>query len=135
MSTRIATIISIASMILLGAYVAWVYPSLPDPMPTHWNTAGQVDDYTAKSVGAPLIAGIPLFIFVVFKLIPVISPRGFRTESFTGVVNILMTASVVFGCIIGVGVLRAASDANIDITRGNNTMRILHELDLRPPLS
>lgn len=116
MSTRIATIISIASMVLIGAYAAWIYPSLPDPMPTHWNAAGQADDYTAKAIGAPLLAAIPLFIFIVFKLIPVISPRGFRTESFSNVLNILMTASVVFGCIIGIAALRAARDSSADIT-------------------
>jgi uncharacterized membrane protein len=116
MSTRVANILSIVSMVLTGAYVAWIYPSLPDPMPTHWNAAGQVDDVTTKAVGAPLLAAIPLFIFIVFKLIPVISPRGFRTESFTNVLNILMTATVLFGCVITVGVVHAARDASVDIS-------------------
>jgi len=115
MSNRIANIISIVSMVLIGAYVAWIYPSLPDPMPTHWNAAGQVDDFTAKAIGAPLIAATPLFIFIVFKLIPVVSPRGFRTESFTNVLNILMTALVVFSCVIATGVFRAAVDASVNI--------------------
>jgi uncharacterized membrane protein len=116
MSTRIANIISIIGIVLLGAYVAWLYPDLPDPMPTHWNAAGQVDDYTAKAIGAPLIAAIPIISFIIFKLIPVISPRGFRTESFRDTLNILMTATVVFGCVIGVGVMRAAQDASVDIS-------------------
>ncbi len=116
MSTRMANIVSIISILALGAYIAWIYPGLPDPMPTHWNAAGEVDDYTAKAVGAPLLVGIPLFVFAVFKLIPVVSPRGFRTESFTGVLNILMTASVVFACVIGVGVIRAAQDPSVDMS-------------------
>ena len=116
MSTRIANIISIIGIIALGAYVAWMYPGLPDPMPTHWNAAGEVDDYTAKAIGAPLIVGIPVFSFLIFKLIPVISPRGFRTESFTGTLNILMVATVVFGSVIGVGAIRAARDTSIDIS-------------------
>jgi uncharacterized membrane protein len=116
MSTRIANIISIVGIIMLGAYIAWLYPGLPDPMPTHWNAAGEVDDYTAKALGAPLLMLIPLFTFVIFKLIPVMSPRGFRTETFTGTLNTIMTASVVFGCIIGIGVIRATRDASIDIS-------------------
>ena len=116
MSTHIANIISIIGIIALGAYVAWMYPGLPDPMPTHWNAAGEVDDYTAKAIGAPLIVGIPVFSFLIFKLIPVISPRGFRTESFTGTLNILMVATVVFGSVIGVGAIRAARDTSIDIS-------------------
>ena len=116
MSTRIANIISIVGIIGLGAYIAWLYPGLPDPMPTHWNAAGEVDDYTAKAIGAPLLVLIPLFIFLIFKLIPVMSPRGFRTETFTGTLNTIMTASVVFGCIIGIGVIHASRDASVDIS-------------------
>lgn len=116
MTTRNANIISIAGILALGVYIAWSYAGLPDPLPTHWNAAGQVDDYTAKAVGAPLLVGIPVFVFVVFKLIPVISPRGFRTESFAGVLNILMTASVVFACVIGIGVIRAAQDPSVNMS-------------------
>ena len=115
MSTRIANILSLLGMAATGAYVAWIYPSLPDPMPTHWNATGQVDDFTAKVFGAPLLVAIPLFIFIVFKLIPIISPRGFRTESFANVFNILMTASVLFGCVIGFGVARAALDPGLNM--------------------
>ena len=103
MSTRVANIISIVGIIVLGAYIAWLYPGLPDPMPTHWNAAGEVDDYTSKAIGAPLLVAIPIFVFVIFKLIPVMSPRGFRTESFSGTLNVIMTATVLFSCIIGIG--------------------------------
>ena len=111
MSTRVANIICILGVIGLGAYIAWVFPALPDPMPTHWNAAGQPDDYTAKSAGAAILAAVPLFVMLIFKIIPAISPHGFRTESFTGVLNNLMTASVVFSCVISVAAIRAALGA------------------------
>ena len=116
MNTRIANLISLVSIVLLAAYVAWMYPSLPDPMPTHWDAAGQANDYMAKPWGAAVLAAIPVFMFVIFKLIPVISPRGFRTESFTEVLNILMTASVLFGSIIGIVSIQAALGANFNIS-------------------
>ena len=116
MSTRIANIISIVGIVLLGAYVLWMYPGLPDPMPTHWNAAGEVDDYSPKPIGAAIIAGIPVLSFLIFKLIPVISPRGFRTESFTGTLNIIMVATVMFGCVLGVGLIRASHDASLNIS-------------------
>jgi uncharacterized membrane protein len=116
MSTRLANIISLIGIVILGAYVAWLYPSLPDPMPTHWNAAGEVDDYSSKPVGTAIIAGIPVFTFLIFKIIPVISPRGFRTESFAGVLNILMTASVVFSAIVGVVAIRGALDESVNIS-------------------
>jgi uncharacterized membrane protein len=116
MSTRIANIICLIGIVAFGAYVAWMYPGLPDPMPTHWNAAGEVDDYSSKQFGAAIIGLVPVFSFAIFKLIPVISPRGYRTESFSGVLNILMTATVVFSCIIGVGVILAARDPGVNIS-------------------
>jgi len=116
MGTRIANIICIVGMIALAVYVAVMYPGLPDPMPTHWNAMGQADDYMPKQTGAAVLGAVPLFIFVIFKIIPVISPHGFRTESFTDVLNILMTVSVVFGCIIGVAAIQSAHGAEFNIS-------------------
>ena len=116
MTTRIANIISILSIVALAAYIALMYSGLPDPMPTHWNAAGEVDGYSSKPVGAAIIASIPVLSFVIFKLIPVISPRGFRTESFTGTLNIIMVATVLFGCVLGVGLVRASHDTSINIS-------------------
>ena len=116
MSTRVANIICIIGIVGLAAYIALVYASLPDPMPTHWNAAGQPDDYTAKSAGAAILAAVPLFVMLIFKVIPVISPHGFRTESFTGVLNNLMTASVVFGCVVSVAAIRAALGAEHNVS-------------------
>jgi len=116
MTTRIANIISIAGFVALAAYTALMYSGLPDPMPTHWNAAGEANDYMSRPAGTAVLAGVPLFIFAIFKLIPVISPRGFRTESFTGVLNILMVASVMFGCVISVAAIQAALGADFNIS-------------------
>ncbi len=116
MNTRIANIISILGIVALGAFLAVMYPSLPDPMPTHWNAAGEVDDYLSKPGGVATFMAIPVFMFILFKLIPVISPRGFRTESFTGVLNILMTTAVVFGCVIAVGAVRAGLGSDFEMS-------------------
>ena len=116
MSTRLANIISLIGIVVLAAYVAWMYPALPDPMPTHWNAAGEVDDYSSKLWGTLIIGSMPILTFLLFKIIPVISPRGFRTESFTGTLNILMAAMVFFSCIVGIAAIRGAHDATINIS-------------------
>ena len=116
MSTRVANIICFAGIAGLAVYIALSYAMLPDPMPTHWNAAGQADDYTTKSVGAAILAGVPLFVMLIFKVIPAISPHGFRTESFKGVLNSLMTASVIFGCVVSAAAIRAALGAEHNIS-------------------
>ena len=37
MNTRIANIISIIGIAALGVFLAVMYSSMPDPLPTHWN--------------------------------------------------------------------------------------------------
>lgn len=45
-----ATVVSTA--VIVSALVAFEYPQLPDPMPVHWNAAGEPDGFRPKSMGA-----------------------------------------------------------------------------------
>lgn len=45
-----ATVVSTA--VIVAALVAFEYPRLPDPMPVHWNAAGEPDGFRPKSMGA-----------------------------------------------------------------------------------
>jgi len=38
---------SILIIIILFVISAYVYPTLSDQIPTHWNAAGEVDDWSA----------------------------------------------------------------------------------------
>lgn len=44
-----ATVASTA--VMLAVLVTFYYPQLPDPMPVHWNAAGQPDNFEPKSLG------------------------------------------------------------------------------------
>ncbi|NNF66805.1 MAG: SdpI family protein [Gammaproteobacteria bacterium] len=96
------------------ALVAYFYGDLPDPLPTHWNAAGKVDGYTPKPWGAWIFPLITLGMYLLFKIIPWISPRGFRMESFIKIVDILKLTLVLFMFVIGVTVLFAARGAPFD---------------------
>ena len=85
------------------AVAAYLYPDLPDQIPTHWNIEGEVDDYTAKPWGVAIMPLAAIFVFVVMRLIPVISPKGFRTDSFMDVVNVFTV--VIVGFMSGVAIL------------------------------
>ncbi|MEM8758613.1 MAG: SdpI family protein [Planctomycetota bacterium] len=101
MSRKFANIVSL--LLVAGAILASVlaYPNLPEQVPTHWNAAGEIDGYsgrlTAAIMGPALAAGILLLMW----LIPVISPRGFRTDSFQNVVNVIQVMLVAF--MVGMG--------------------------------
>lgn len=117
MKTKTADILSLLALAAAVLVAIVMYPSLPDQIPTHWNVAGEVDDYTAKPWGVvilPLAAGCS---WLLFKIIPLISPKGFRTDEFQGVVNVFQVAMVVLLSLIAVLVLLAAADI-VDLVAG-----------------
>lgn len=74
--------INILLIVMSFVLVIIMYDKLPDPMPTHWNIAGEADDFMAKPWGAFMGPLMMIGIYLMFLIIPVISPKGFRIESF-----------------------------------------------------
>lgn len=104
--------------LFIGAVVAvavYLYPVLPEQIPTHWNIKGEVDDYTAKPWGVLILPLAAVITFVVMRLIPIISPKGFRTDEFKGVVNVFTVAMVGFMSGVAILVLLEANGQNVHI--------------------
>lgn len=116
MNRRLADSLSILLVLFAFGFAAWMYPSLPEEIPTHWNAAGEVDDYTRKPLGVFVLPLTALGVFVLMKLIPVISPKGFRTDTFLDVVALFQFVLVAFMVAIGVVTLLYAAGADIDMT-------------------
>ncbi len=106
--------VCLAVVVLHFALVGFFYSDLPDPLPTHWNAQGEIDGYTPKPWGAWLFPLITLGMYLLFKIIPWISPQGFRMESFIKVVDILKQTLVLFMFVIGVTVVFAAQGKPFD---------------------
>lgn len=105
---RMSDVLGLLLVLAAFALVATQYPSLPDPMPTHWNAAGRVDGWMPKFWGAYLFPLIMAAMWLLFLVLPKISPRGFEMEPFLrawGVLKITILALVAW---VGVLVLRAA---------------------------
>jgi uncharacterized membrane protein len=86
--------VCVALIVIAAALASWLYPVLPDPVPTHWNLQGEADGFTPKPWG---VLGGPLLIlglWVVLRLVPFISPTGFRMESFFSIYRIIVLATV-----------------------------------------
>lgn len=99
------------------AVAAWLYPGMPDPVPVHWNIHGEPDGYLAKPWGIVILPGIALFLFVVMRLIPAISPKGFRTEPFSGVLHILQVLFVGFASFIAILALLQAYGVDVRLNQ------------------
>jgi uncharacterized membrane protein len=117
MSTLRANVICFLLIGVAVAVAAYLYPDLPEQIPTHWNIEGEVDDYTPKPWGVIILPLAAILAFVFMRLIPVISPKGFRTDKFMDVINVFTVAIVGFTSGIAVLVLLEASGTNVRINQ------------------
>ena len=99
MIPRVPLLIAFGLIGLSLALSAWLYPSLPDVIPTHWNIAGEADGFGPKPVAAWLLPGIALGLLGFLGLVPWLSPRGFQVDVHGrafGVLVVALTALLVF---------------------------------------
>jgi len=108
MKARRADLASLFMLLAVCGAAAWLYGSIPDPVPTHWNLSGQADGFTPKPWGVLIFPFLLAGVWVIFKLIPLVSPHGYRVDSFLRVVDILQVT--VLGClsVIAIGAYLAA---------------------------
>jgi len=110
-----ADIISLLFIAAACVVAAVLYPGLPEMIPTHWNAQGQVDGYMKKPAGVLMMPAMAVVTYVIMKLIPVISPRGFRTDKFSDVIGVLQVTLVGFMSIVAILVLLEARGLNVRI--------------------
>lgn len=115
LTTRTADIVSLGLLALVGVITLVLYPGLPEQIPTHWNAAGEVDDYMSKPWGVILTPLSAAGTWALFKIIPAISPKGFRTTEFQNVISVLQLAMVSLFSLVSLLVLFAAKGVNVHI--------------------
>lgn len=104
------------AMLLIAVTLSLVlYPSLPDPMPTHWNTSGQVDGWSPKPVGAFLMPLLMIWIAALFVALPRISPRDFPVDEQSRGYRAVGLSLMAFLLCIHVVALLVARGAKIDM--------------------
>jgi len=64
----------------------YLYPQLPDPLPTHWNIRGEVDGYMGKPFGVAFPLALNLGIYLLLAALPKLDPRG-KVEQFRQVLD------------------------------------------------
>jgi uncharacterized membrane protein len=85
----------VLTAVAVGASVI-LYPYLPLQMPTHWNIHGQVDGYGAKSWAAFLGPGFMVFMLVLFRVLPWLSPKRFEVDTFVSTYLYMMVVLLAF---------------------------------------
>jgi uncharacterized membrane protein len=94
-----------------------VYGHLPDPMPTHWNLHGEVDDYGSRFVGAFLLPLIMIGIALLIPVLPKIDPRGSNYQKFDTAYFTIMNATLTVMLLIHLFALGAALGIGVSMNR------------------
>jgi uncharacterized membrane protein len=74
--------VAIALVVLATGASVWVYPSLPERIPTHWNIKGEVDGYGSKQWSVFLMPVFMIGMLILFYFLPALSPKQFQVDTF-----------------------------------------------------
>jgi uncharacterized membrane protein len=115
-STKAAITVS-ATLIVVATLVGIaLYPQLPDPMPAHWDAAGNVDGYIARAWGVFLFPVLTAGLAVLLFAVPHMDPERANIESFRGAYNTFAVGFVVFMLLVYGLMLAAGLGHEIRIT-------------------
>jgi uncharacterized membrane protein len=117
MTTRAMIFCSVLLVVAMLAYSLWLYPNLPDQIPTHWNWKGEADGWSSKQVGSFLVPGMTAALLLVFLALPWLSPRGFRVEAFRPTYNLIVLLVLALMAYIHLVALQAALHPRLDVSR------------------
>jgi uncharacterized membrane protein len=99
------------------AYAAYVYPSLPDTIPTHFNIKGEADAYGGKDsifLGPGIMAVVGLFVFVLLSNIKIFDPKRYKAVD-DGLYKKFALFTVAFLSLISFIIIFSASNHAITI--------------------
>lgn len=109
MSPKLSDLSSIGAILAVWSLAAYLYPSLPDPMPVHWNLDGEVDGYSTRLWGIAVLCLLPLGVFLLLRVLPSISPQGFRMDRFERALDMIVLAiTLAISGLVALALLAAA---------------------------
>jgi uncharacterized membrane protein len=65
----------IGIMLMPFVYLAFIWKTLPDKVPTHWNYKGEVDDWGGKFSLIGLLFMLPVLVYIIMLVAPKIDPK------------------------------------------------------------
>lgn len=86
-------ILLILGSLALGLYL---YPQLPDKLPSHWNIRGEVDGWTGKDFAVWFFPLLNLGLYFLFLLLPRLDPRRDNYPRFSGAYRLLRIFILLF---------------------------------------
>ena len=93
-------------------YLAFIWKNLPDSVPIHWDIEGDIDRYGDKSELILIPILLPLLIYVIFTIVPLIDPKG-KIQQMGNKYFMLKTAMTVFMSILASIIIYAVKNESL----------------------
>jgi uncharacterized membrane protein len=117
MNTKIADVLSLILIVSTVAVTAFLYADLPDPMPSHWNVAGEVDAYMSKPWGVAILPFAAIGIFGLMKALPRISHKSFEVQGVDRAIAMVQLVMIALMCGVAMLVLFEATGVDTQMNR------------------
>jgi uncharacterized membrane protein len=112
------------SLIIIGIIIIitiistlYLYESLPEQIPYHFNINGEVDQYASKLVGSFLLPIISILFSILFVLVPLIEPNKKNVKKFMKEYNIFAVIIIAFFAYLQYLILYVALGNPIEMNR------------------
>lgn len=96
MTTKTSLTLSFVLIALALAAGLLLSSQLPDPMPSHWNAAGEIDGYTSKALGIWLLPLMTAGLTLLLAFIPLLDPLRANIEKFRPLYNLFIIGFVAY---------------------------------------
>jgi len=119
---RLSIWLSVLLIILAILLALYLYPTLPEKIPSHWNAAGEIDGYMDKGMALLFIPALMTGIVVLMVLLPRIDPKKRNYASFQGAYDGFIVLLTIFLFCLFLITLLAATGMDVPM---NAVMSIL----------
>ena len=75
-------VLPIALIIIIAAIGAYLYPQLPELVPSHWGINGQIDGWASRNFAVFFFPALMLGIYLLMSFLPLMDPHRANIESF-----------------------------------------------------
>lgn len=103
----------LAVSLLPFVYLAYIWPSLPQSVPMHWNASGEIDRWGDKSETLMIPILMTGLVYVLFLILPKIDPKG-KLESMGNKLNSFRMILTCFMSVLSLYVLYSIKTLNAD---------------------
>ena len=93
-------------------YLASIWNGLPATVPVHWNVKGEIDRYGDKSELLLIPFLLPLLIYIIFSLVPLIDPKG-KIKQMGNKYFMLKAAMTIFMSILAMIIIYAVKNQTL----------------------